>query len=261
MRTILSASATTDAISLKAYYVGPNVNYDTQIPKTAILVKLISNNTEKVVYDWTYINGNIVTPENKAILNIQYQTYTTSVQINLIKKEAILFECHYHGDPVLINTEFDPKKLHARIVYNNGECENLHSYQYDISGKIVTKKGNNNYYTAIHHSGLKDEFVVFGYEEDETDKDFKIFQQNDNIEIDLTNAYYPLFYHDILDKIYVSTQRLNRFLTPGKYRLILPKNTGLNCKHASEWIVIKSLDNNVKITPIKYYHKEDVENG
>jgi hypothetical protein len=156
----------------------------------------------------------------------------------------------------LIGTEFDPKKLHARILYSDGTWEDLHSYQYSISDKLVTQKGNNNIYTATHPSGLKDKFVVFGYSIDNLDKDFKIYEVNDNIEVDVTDAYYTLFYHELLDKIYVTTTRLNKILTPGKYRLILPKNTGLNCKHASEWIVIKDSKNNIKITPIKFYHSQ-----
>jgi hypothetical protein len=166
------------------------------------------------------------------------------------------FECHYHGSPVLVGTNFDPKDLHARIIYSNGEWKELHSYEYTISGNLITQKGNNNIFTAIYNNELQDSFVVYGYENDNTDKDFKITQLNDNIEIDVTDRYYPLFYHNLLDKIYVTATRLNKFLTPGTYRLILPKRTGLNCKHASEWIVVKNLNNDIKITPITFYHKE-----
>jgi hypothetical protein len=172
-----------------------------------------------------------------------------------LENKIVSFECHYHGDPVLIGTEFDPKKLHARILYDNGVWKDLHSYEYIVSDKLVTQKGNNNIYTATYES-LSDKFVVFGYDIDKLDKDFKILQRNDNIEVDVTDSYYPLFYHDLLDKIYVTTVRLNQFLTPGEYRIILPKNTGLNCKHASEWKVFKDFNNNIKITPINFYHEE-----
>ena len=257
MKTTLSASAIADAISLDAYYVGPSAEYGATIPKTAVLVKATySNGTRDTVFDWEFNNSNIITTDN-LILIIKYQTCLTSVKVPLIYAEIISFECHYHGEPVLIGTEFDPKKLHARILYGNGIWEELHSYQYTISDKLVTQKGNNNIYTATHPCGLEDRFVVFGYNIDDTDMDFQIYQVNGNIETDVTDAYYTLFYHDLLGKIYVTTTRLNEILSPGKYRIVLPKNTGLNCKHASEWKIVKTLDNNLTITPIKFYHKED----
>lgn len=257
MNTTLSASAIADVVSLEAYYVGPDVKYGTEIPKTAVLVKVIhSDETKDVITNWEFDNSNIITADNTTLI-IKYKSYSTTVEVPLVYTKIISFECHYHGNPVLIGTDFDPKKLHARILYGDGTWEDLHSYQYTISDTLVTQKGNNNIYTAIHSSGLQDKFVVYGYDIGHSDKDFKIFQLNDNIEIDITDSYYPLFYHDLLDKIYVTVTRLNKILTPGKYRLILPKNTGLNCKHASEWIVIKELSNNIKITPIKFYHEED----
>lgn len=261
MNTTLSASAVADAISLEAYYVGPSVEYGTKIPKSAILVKATyADGTKDTVFDWQYIGSNIITTDNPT-LGIQYQTQITIVEVPLIYTEVISFECHYHGGPVLIGTEFDPKDLHARALYGNGHWEELHSYQYSIPDRLVTQKGNNNIYTATHPSGLEDRFVVFGYDVDDSDMDFKIYQVNDNIEIDVTDSYYPLFYHDLLDKIYVTAMRLNKILPAGIYRLVLPKNTGLNCKHASEWKVIKDLNNNIKITPIKFYHEEDFKNG
>lgn len=183
-----------------------------------------------------------------------------SLKTSYTEPKIISFECHYHGEPVLIGTEFDPKKLHARALYDNGEWKELYSYQYNISGKLVTKEGNNNIYTAIHTSGLEDRFIVFGYSNDDFDMDFQIYQVNDKIEINVTDAYYTLFYHDLLGKIYVTTTRMNQILQPGEYRMILPKNTGLNCKHASEWKIKKDENNNLRITPIKFYHKEDFKN-
>ncbi len=257
MKTTLSASAIADAISLDAYYVGPSVEYGATIPKTAVLVKATySDGTKDTVYDWNFNNSNIITTDNDTLI-IQYQTCLASIKIPLIYTEVISFECHYHGDPVPIGTEYDPKKLHARILYGNGIWEDLHSYQYEVSSKLVTEKGNNNIYIATHPSGLEDRFVVFGYSVDKSDMDFKVYQVNGKIETDVTDVYYPLFYHDLLGKIYVTTMRLNKFLSAGEYRFILPKNTGLNCKHASEWKVIKNLNNNIKITPIKFYHEED----
>ena len=258
MKTTLSASATADAISLEVHYVGHSVKYGTTIPKSAILVKAIyADNTKKDIFNWEYLGSNIVTANN-TILKIHYQSCTASVKIPLIYKKTISFECHYHGEPVPIGTEFDPKKLHARILLGDGTWKELHSYDYEISSKLVTEVGNN-IYTATYSPRLKDDFTVLGYNVDNLDKDFKIFQRNGNIDIDVTDAYYPLFYNDLLGKIHVT--KLNSELTAGEYTIILPKNTGLNCKHASEWKVFKELNNNIKITPIKFYHKEDYENG
>ena len=261
MNNTLSASAIADAIYLKAYYVGPYVRCGDEIPKSAILVKAVyTDNIEKIITNWDFVGDNIVEAEKTSLL-IKYQNCMASVKIPFIYTKVISFECHYHGGPVEVGTHFDPKDLHARILYGDGIWEELHSYDYIVSDTLVTQSGNNNVYTAIHPSGLEDRFVVFGYKVDESDMDFKIYQVNDNIEIDVTDSYYPLFYHDLLDKIYVNAIRLNKQLTPGTFRIILPKCTGLNCKHPSEWLVVKTMDNNIKITPIKFYHKEDFDNG
>lgn len=262
MKTTLSASASADAIYLKAYYVGKDVRCGDEIPKSAILVKIVyADKTEETITDWNFIGDNIASAESNTLM-IQYQNLITSVKLPFIYNKVISFECHYHGGPVEVGTHFDPKDLHAKALYGSGIWEELNSYDYIIlEDTLVTQTGNNNVYTAMHPCGLEDRFIVFGYKVDESDMDFKIYQLDGNMESDVTDSYYPLFYHDLLDKIYVNTMRLNKYLTPGKYRIVLPKHTGLNCKHSSEWIVIKTMDNNIKITPIKFYHEEDFKNG
>lgn len=262
MKKTLSASAPADAICLDAKYIGPAVKYNTKIPKNAILVKtMYKDGSIMKITNWEYIRTDIVTEENKGLLLIQYGSCVAQVKIKLYKKHVVSFECHYHGDPVLINTEFDKKKLHARILYDDGEWKDLYSYEYNLPEDTIVKEvGNNNFYTATYQT-FEDKFVVYGYSESEADKDFQIFQRNGNIETDVTDAYYPLFYNEILGKIHVTISKLNSELTAGVYRIILPKNTGLNCKHASEWMIKKNLNNDIIITPIKFYHEEDINNG
>ena len=99
MKTTLSASAPADAISLKAYYVGPRISTSkkhwTPIYKRTVLVKAVcSDGSETVVMDWNWIGTNYVRIDRVTKLKIQCGTLTTEVEI-LFNTDVVSFECHY----------------------------------------------------------------------------------------------------------------------------------------------------------------------
>lgn len=170
-------------------------------------------------------------------------------------KKIIKFECHYHSAPVLIGEKFDTANLHAEAYYEDGEIRDIFSDEYTILEEDWTITEINNVFTASY-MGFIDKFHVKGYTADGSVREFKIFSIEGKKEVDVTDAYEFLFYNPVLEKPYVTLATMNRILTAGKYRFILPMKTGMCGKYASEWIVIKDLNNSIRATPVKFYRDE-----
>lgn len=169
-------------------------------------------------------------------------------------RQILRFECHYHGAPVVIGKEYDKADLHADVLYDDGELKSLSPYEYNVpDDRLITDKDN---IFIASYVGLSDVFHVKGVTLNESDAEFKVFSIEGKTEVDVTYAYEPLLYNTVLEKIYVNLDRLNRVFTAGKYRMILPRNTGMCSKYASEWIVIKGKNNSIKATPVKFYTEE-----
>ena len=177
-------------------------------------------------------------------------------------KEPIKFEVHYHGTPVLVGERYDLKNLHAHLIYSDKEFEDVRSFT--VNDKLITHTGQNTFMATYIWNGKSfiDYFMVYGYTNKRyINKEFKMFYVHDNkYEEDLTDYFYSLFYDEKLDKIYITINRLNKNLYKGKFRMILPKDTGMFHQYSSEWIVIKD-DFNVKLTLIKTYNEEEKLNG
>lgn len=178
-------------------------------------------------------------------------------------KKPIKFEVHYHGTPVLVGQRYDPKDLHAHLIYSDKEFKDVRSIDFTVSDNLVTHTGQNSFYATYiwNNKTFIDYFTVYGYTNKRyINKDFKIFYIDDNQENDMTEYYYPLFYNKNLDKIYVTINNLNKHLLKGKYKITVPQDSGMNHRYATEWIVIKD-SYNIKITLIKTYNEEEIENA
>lgn len=175
-------------------------------------------------------------------------------------QEPIKFEVHYHGAPVLVGERYDPKDLHAHLICSDKEFIDVRSVDYTVNDNLITHTGQNYFQATYIWNGKSfiDYFMVYGYTNKRyTDKDFKVFYIHDSsYEEDMTDYYYPLFYDEKMDKIYLSMNRLDKKLFKGKYRMILPKNSGMYHQYATEWIAIKD-DFNVKLTLVKVYNEEE----
>lgn len=173
-------------------------------------------------------------------------------------QEPIKFEVHYHGAPVLVGERYDPKDLHAHLICSDKEFIDVRSVDYTVNDNLITHTGQNSF-CATYKWGDKtfiDYFIVYGYTNKRyIDKEFKVFNIYGSQEEDVTDFCYPLFYDKNLDKIYVTTNRLDKYLFNGTFRMILPQNSGMLHKYATEWFVIKS-DFGLKTTLIKVYNEE-----
>ena len=179
-------------------------------------------------------------------------------------KEPIKFEVHYHGAPVLVGERYDPKDLHAHLIYSDKEFIDVRSVDFKVSDNLISRTGQNSF-TATYiwkDKTFVDYFMVYGYTNKRyIDKEFKVVQIHDDLsEEDITEFCYPLFYDEILCKIYITLDRLNKNLFKGKFKMTLPQNTGMIHQYASEWIIIKS-DFNVKATLNKTYNEEENLDG
>lgn len=181
-----------------------------------------------------------------------------------MEKKPIKFEVHYHGAPVLVGERYDPKDLHAHLIYSDKEFVDVRSVDFTTNDNLITHTGQNSFYATYTVNGetFIDYFLVYGYTNKRyIDKDFQVFNIHDNLcEENVTDFCYPLFYNENLGKIYITLNNLYKNLYEGKFRFILPRDTGMCHKYSSEWIVIKTQDN-VKVTLVKYYDEEEKTNG
>lgn len=174
-------------------------------------------------------------------------------------KEPIKFEVHYHGTPILVGEKYNLKDLHAHLIYSDKEFIDVRSVDFTVNDFIITHTGQNYFFATYiwNDKTFIDYFMVYGYTNKKyIDKDFQVFFIHDNYEEDITEFCYLSFFDTTLNKIYITLNRLNKNLFKGKFRMILPKNTGMHHKYATEWIVVKD-DSNTKITLIKTYHEEE----
>ena len=175
-------------------------------------------------------------------------------------QEPIKFEVHYHGAPVLVGERYDPKDLHAHLINSNKEFIDVRS-DLILSDNLITQTGQNSFYATYNYNGetLIDYFTVYGYTNKRyQNMDLKVFyihEDQNNYEEDVTDYFYPLFYDDILGKIYVTINRLDKLLYKGKFRIIFPQDSGLYHQYATEWIVLKN-NSNIKMTLVKTYNEE-----
>lgn len=172
------------------------------------------------------------------------------------------FEAHYHGTPIAVGKHFNIADVHASALMESGEWKELSIRDFYIPDTSVIQHSGENVYEAYYiYNGIKytNYFTVFGYTNKETiNPDFKLLLKRDNLYEDVTEKYYYVFFNMILEKIWV-TQYKFELLPEGKYIITLPKNTGMHCKYATEWIIIR--DNNTRLILNKVYHEEDEDNG
>lgn len=176
-------------------------------------------------------------------------------------QEPIKFEVHYHGAPVLVGERYDPKDLHAHLICSDKEFIDVRSVDFTVNNNLITHTGQNSFYATYIWNGKSfiDYFTVYGYTNKRyINKDFKAFYIHDSgYEEDITDYCYPLLYDENLDKIYITLKRLDKHLFKGKFRMLLPQDTGMHHKYATEWIIIKN-DYNVKMTLVKTYNEEEI---
>lgn len=249
---------------INAEYIGNPIPLNTEPNRIDILVKEYYNDTNIItIKNWSYKSSPIVTLKNNGIIILEYNGKTVSVKIPYINAIPIpiSFEAHYHGKPIKVGERFNYSDVHSRIILSDKQWIDLTNKDITISDNLVLKQGHCNIYKATYISNngqiFTDYFTVFGYlETNLINPDFKIFLIHDNLlEEDITDYCYPLLYDNNLGKIYVTLNRLNKSLFKGKFRMILPINTGLHMKYATEWIVLKD-DFNIKINLIKTYNEE-----
>lgn len=178
-------------------------------------------------------------------------------------KEPIKFEVHYHGTPVLVGKRYDPKDLHAHLIFSDKEFVDVRSIDFMINKNLITHTGQNYFYATYNWNDKTfiDYFMVYGYTNKRyIDKEFKVFLiHEDGTEEDMSEYYKILFYEENMEKVFITMNKLDKGLIDGKYRMILPRGTGLHLKYATEWIIEKK--SNVKAKLIKVYNEEDIQNG
>lgn len=248
---------------INAEYIGEPIPLNTEPNRIDILVREYYNDDSIIIIkDWSYKSSPIVTLKNNGIIVLEYNGKTVSVKIPYINPIPIpiSFEAHYHGNPIKVGERFNYSDVHSRIILSNKQWIDLSNKEITISDNLVLKQGDKNIYKATYTTNEKtftDYFTVFGYlETNSVNPDFKMFLIHDNLfEEDVTDYCYPLLYDSNLGKIYITLNRLNKALFKGKFRMILPINSGLHMKYATEWIVLKD-DFNIKTTLIKTYNEE-----
>lgn len=173
-----------------------------------------------------------------------------------------MFEAHYHGKPIEVGKHFNVADVHASALMESGEWKDLSIRDFYIPNLSVVQNVGDNVYEAYYvYNGVKytNYFNVRGYTNKETiNPDFKLLQKHDNLYKDITDEYYYTFYNALLDKIIVSQLKFDK-LPEGEYYVTLPKNSGMHCKYATDWVIIR--DDNTRMILEKVYYEEDENNG
>ena len=114
-------------VGIKAEYDGPSVALNKKPKRKNIVVTAeYSDGSASTVTDWTYLNGDTITENNKGILTIYYQGFECTVEINHYDAYASQIKAFYNGPKVEVNQDFDLKYLTVKIYYQ--DATNTNSY-------------------------------------------------------------------------------------------------------------------------------------
>ena len=254
-------------VEVNALYTGEPLYIGQAVVKEDVSVNEVYKNDQFTVpiNRWDFISKKRITyahiKDGAAIFWIK--VYTQFYGIRLCKVIVpiavhepipILFEAHYHGiqrgietaekdgTPVAVGQTFEKSAIHAHILTSEKEWIDIEPSDIMISDNVVRKPGRN-IYTATYRYKDKvfiDKFEVFGYINRNTkEKAFKLYKIKGKEEIDVTSEYAQKLM--IMEGVYNFTNKLFDSVLEfdTTFRLIAPKNTGLNTLHATEWIIRK----------------------
>ena len=158
-------------VGITAEYDGPTVALNKKPKRKNIIVTAnYSDKSASTITDWTYVNGDTVTENNKGILTIYYQGFSCTVTINHYDSFPTQIKAFYNGPKVEINHEFMMKYLTVKIYYQdstntNSYWEILNQEYYTVDKQtILYEKDNVITVTYITNSGviLTTNFIVEG---------------------------------------------------------------------------------------------------
>ena len=134
-----------------------------------IITAYYTDQSQSVVSDWKYTNGEIVTAQNNGVLTIYYEGFTAQISIPYYTSTASQLIAFYNGPNVEVGTVFDPKYLSIKIYYTSPSGEN-NRYEaitegYILSTQNITFEGNNIIEITYDTDDgiLKTTFTVYGF--------------------------------------------------------------------------------------------------
>lgn len=254
-------------VEVNALYTGEPLYIGQAVVKEDVSVSEVYKNDQFIVpiNRWDFISKRQITyahiKDGAAIFWIKVYTQfygmrlcKVIVPIAVHEPIPILFEAHYHGiqrgietaekdgTPVAVGQTFEKSAIHAHILTSEKEWIDIEPSDIMISDNVVRKPGRN-IYTATYRCKDKvfiDKFEVFGYINRNTkEKAFRLYKIKGKEEIDVTSEYAQKLM--VMEGVYNFTNKLFDSVLEfdTTFRLIAPKNTGLNTLHATEWIIIK----------------------
>lgn len=212
-----------------------------------------TDNVQHEVKELGWVYERVVLIDNSFLFTVKHKNFFCELYVPFIQNAPNSINAVYLGPPVLTGTNYDTSKLYVDLRLKDGTIKVLSFGEYIVSSFLVSHTENNIY--EITYAGLSDKFSVYGYNVNNGyETDFKAFIIHDNgFEDDVSETIYKLLYEPVTDKIYITLNKLNKYLFPSKYRFILPRGTGMLQKYASEWIIEKD-ETNVKAKMIQVFN-------
>lgn len=157
-------------IGIAAKYDGKPIAIGQSPERRSIVVTAkYSDETYSILTDWTFKVNSIVTEENKGILELYHQGFTTAVTIPYYTATPSQLIAFYNGPNVEVGNELIESYVTVKIYYTSPQGEN-NRYEtltegFEFSTKEITFEGNNiievSYDTEI--GKLKTTFSVYGF--------------------------------------------------------------------------------------------------
>ena len=158
--------------SISGYWDGGQVGYGKEADrKYFVIIGHYSDNTESIITNFEFVNGNTVNHNNEGLIDIFYKGRTCQVQVPPFDVKQSRLIAYYNGPQVEVNHNFQPSYINVKIYYSaedsvgNSYYENINVFECEISDTLVSKEGVNTY--DISYEGqlgiITTSFTVMGF--------------------------------------------------------------------------------------------------
>lgn len=161
--------------SITGYWDGGMVAYGKEAEKKFfVVIGHYTDDTESTITGFEFPNGNIVTENNKGLIDIFYKGRTCQIQVTPFDVTHSRLIAYYNGPQVEVNHNYQPSYLQVKIYYSadnaigNSYYEDINVEDCTLSDTLVSKQGVNTY--NISYEGklglITTSFTVIGFIQD-----------------------------------------------------------------------------------------------
>jgi hypothetical protein len=161
-------------VGVSAIYDGPNVALDKEaLKRNFVVCAEYSDGSTSTVTDWSFLNGNKITNQNKGILTIYYLGFTYDVIVPYYETDPSQLKAFYNGPDIEKGKTFLLEHLTVKIYYKNKSntaggsyWETLEQEDYTVDTQYIALEGDNIItvtYKTNNGTVLTTTFIVKGF--------------------------------------------------------------------------------------------------